>query len=154
MNQYPTTVYINKLYKKYLPVYGGKKKDGLFLLPLQTGSGKTHATAKVIVDIIKNHPKQKVIYVIHTKTNRDDIYNKIKDELQDDILLDKEVITLKSQEDIFRDFFLNLKFKNISMLEQIDEFDKLQKKFSILLKISVYDNLYDIYKEEDNNFKN
>ena len=48
--QYPTTDYIIELYKKYLPIYNGKKNKGLFLLPAQTGSGKTYATASIISD--------------------------------------------------------------------------------------------------------
>lgn len=128
---YPTTAYIKELYKKYLPIYDGEKQKGLFLLPLQTGSGKTHATAQIIADIILNYEDVNVVYIIHNKTNREDIKSKILDLAIDDYqkeLFNNEVFILESNEDRLRFFFEKNLDKNFKYINKFEEFKKLKKQ--------------------------
>ncbi|MFA7083200.1 MAG: DEAD/DEAH box helicase family protein [Arcobacteraceae bacterium] len=157
-NKYPTTEYIKELYKKYLPIYDGERKSGLFLLPAQTGSGKTHATAFVIADVLRNYKDKNIIYLINTKSNRSNIKEDILklsiDELEKEAF-NNDILELKSNEDNLFDFFTNEAFKELRHLNEIDEYIALKKKITSLQEIKKTNvEIYEIYKKEDTDLKN
>ena len=68
ISSYPTTDYIEEILERYIPPFTDKK-NGLFLLPAQTGSGKNHAVANTIIKILKEHPDKKINYLIGSREN-------------------------------------------------------------------------------------
>lgn len=159
IDKFASSNYIYQLYKKYLPCYLGAKDKGLFLLPTQTGSGKTHATSKIIADIIKNNKDIKIIYLINNKDEREELYKEVLEHYQglnseDEELFTEDIYMLESNEDnLFRAFSEN---NNFNYLLKLKEFKKLKRKIELLsyLKKKNEENLYSSYKEEDTALKN
>lgn len=153
--QYPTTAYIYSLFKKYLPIYNGTIDKGLFLLPAQTGSGKTHATIEIIVDILKNYKDKNVIYLINTKKNREEVFHDLSEKIMDicpEFIND--LYMLESNSDHFRKFFENYKNIDFIYLESLNEFKALKKKMFTILKFDLSEEeFYNLYKTEDLNLR-
>lgn len=156
LNKHASSDYIYKLYRKYLPSFSGASHKGLFLLPPQTGSGKTYATAKIIKDLILENEEINVIYLINNKDEREEVYNQILELGENDATMENfssSIYMLESNEDnLFKAFNQRNDFLYLSRLK---EFAQLKRKITLLsyLKRKNEDNLYTSYKDEDTNLK-
>ena len=130
---YPTTDYIEEILEKYIPPFNDKK-TGLFLLPAQTGSGKTHAIANTILKILREYPEKKVHYVIGSRANRNEMYKLLTEGLKDSKELQDEIILLKSNTDHLIDFFSKNKQYSFRCLEHLKSFKEFKKKIDICVK--------------------
>ncbi|WP_457745483.1 hypothetical protein [Sulfurimonas sp.] len=131
--KYPTTEYAKKLLYKYIP-QNKRDKKGLFLLPLQTGSGKTHATIEYIKENIEKGNKTPIIYTVNTKHNLQDSYNKLIDILSDE---DKnKVFMLKRNVESIVDAFINnaQEIQTFKILSTFKEFKSLQDSIELIKK--------------------
>lgn len=130
---YPTTEYIKTLLNKYIP-QNKKDKKGLFLLPLQTGSGKTHATVEYMKEHLQQNKKGLVIYAVHTLHNVKDAYTKLIESITDE---DKtRVIFLKNNYDAIVDALIeNDKSAEVfKILPRHSEFQSLKSYIDIIKK--------------------
>lgn len=144
-NRYPTTALIKKYLEKYIPTSKANRR-GLFLLPLQTGSGKTHATIQYMQNHILSNEKFPIIYVVNTIENVKDTYEKLIATLCEE---DKQkVLFLQNNADSIIEIFRSNdnKIDNFKYLLKYKEFDILKQHIKIFLK----------YKEADirNSYKN
>jgi len=157
--QYPTTDYIEKIVEKYIPPFNNSR-NGLFLLPAQTGSGKTHAIAKVISKILRKHPDKLVHYIIASIENRDEMYKLLMENLKQEKGLQDEVIVIKSNIDSLIDFFSKnnkFNFEVIGLMSSFKEFEKKMKVYLAINKKNDFiknDELKSILTQEETNLKN
>ena len=130
---YLTTKQIKEFLYKYIPEKKDEKK-GLFLLPSQTGSGKTYATIQYMSEKISDNSKDIMIYAVHTKHNVKDAYEKLINNL-DEKKQDK-VILLKNNYEAILDAFVdnNSKLNELKYLPSIEEFIALKSSVEIVLK--------------------
>ncbi|WP_434581517.1 hypothetical protein MLC52_05195 [Sulfurimonas sp. NW15] len=132
-NKYPTTEYAKSLLYKYIP-QNKSDKHGLFLFPLQTGSGKTHATIQYMKESLEKESNTTVIYTVNTKHNLQDSYNKLVKILNDE---DKpKVIMLKNNFESIVDAFIEhpQKIKDFRILPNFKEFNSLQDSIELIKK--------------------
>jgi len=130
-NKYPTTAYAKELLYSYIPKNKADRK-GLFLFPLQTGSGKTHATIEYIKENIEQGTKIPLIYTVNTKHNLQDSYNNLVDILSDE---DKnKVILLKNNFESIVDAFINNteEIQSFKTLPTLKEFITLQNSIELI----------------------
>jgi len=133
VEKYLTTKQIKGFLYKYIPKNKEEKK-GLFLLPSQTGSGKTHATIQYISERISDSSKDIIIYVVHTKHNVKEAYDKLIENL-DERQQDK-VILLKNNYEAILDAFVNNAsvLNELKYLPEIEEYKALKSSVEIVLK--------------------
>ena len=131
-SRYPTTELIKEFLYRYIPQTKENKK-GLFLLPSQTGSGKTHATVQYMADKICNDSKEIMIYIVNTKHNVEETYHKLLDCL--DEKNQKKVIFLKNNYDTILESFEKHadKINNFKYISQIEEFKTLKQSVEAIL---------------------
>ena len=135
IKKYPTTEYAKELLYIYIPKNKVDRK-GLFLFPLQTGSGKTHATIEYIKENIEKGNKTPIIYTINTKDNLQDSYNKLVDMLSDE---DKnKVILLKNNFESIVDTFIDNSeaIQSFQFLSTLPEFKALKNSIELIKKTS------------------
>jgi len=130
--EYPTTELIKEFLNKYIPQNKNNKK-GLFLLPSQTGSGKTHATVQYMADKIVSNSKEIMIYVVHTKHNVEETYNKLLNCLDKESC--KKVILIKNTyTSILESFEKQMdKIEEFKYLSHIEEFKTLKQSIELAL---------------------
>jgi len=130
---YPTTEQVKKFLYKYVP---NNKQDrkGLFLLPAQTGSGKTHATIQYMAEKIKSGSKENMIYIVNIIKSVKETYHKLLDEL-DTTEEQSKVLWLKSNHESVFDFFKNnTNIDDFTHLNRFNEFKKLKESVLFAIK--------------------
>lgn len=89
-----------------------KKENGLCLIDMPTGSGKTFLTRKIIGGYVRGEVLQDVktiIYLTPQKKNIDDIYNSLKEEFSDNLsLFDSNVLRIYANYESVLDKFLDV----------------------------------------------
>ena len=134
--KYPTTAYAKELFYRHIPKNKADRK-GLYLFPLQTGSGKTHAAIEYIKESIERGSKTSIIYTVNTKHNLQDSYKKLVDILSDE---DKsKVILLKNNFESIVDAFINnaAEIQSFKILSTFKEFKTLQDSVELIKRTPV-----------------
>ena len=133
VEKYLTTKQIKGFLYKYIPKNKEEKK-GLFLLPLQTGSGKTHATVQYMSERINDDFEGTIVYAVNTRSNVKETYNKLLAYL--DEKHHNEVLLLKKDYDAILDAFTknNSKIKKLKYLPELEEFKELKNSIEIVLE--------------------
>lgn len=104
MEKFSSSKYIKHLYNKYL----NKASSGLFLMPAQTGAGKTYATLEWIKEKIGDPSfTGKILYITEIKAQVEEAYNLLTRDLA--ISEVENVIQLKSKQDTIIEYCLNEK---------------------------------------------
>ena len=153
---YPTTELIRSYYKKYIPE-AKKDRTGLFLLPSQTGSGKTHATVEHIAKSIKTGREDRYIYIVNTKANLEDTYKKLLERLPED--KHHQVLFLKNNSDYLIDTFRTIISSNhqFQYLDELESYTKLKKTVETVLNNKLYNNdefIQETIRAHSNHLKN
>lgn len=147
--EFITTEYNLKLINKY-----AKNIDtGLFLLPSPTGSGKTHAIIKFIIENLERG--QKIVYAVPNHTNLDDFETKLYLEL-DSKQRDK-IFKLRNTTSQLENWYENKSNQNYTLLSEYEDFKNIKKTLEILnaLKkdVSVKGNYKDLIEEQKNKIR-
>lgn len=137
MQKYLTTEKIIEFLFKYLPE-AGEKTLGLFVLPTQTGSGKTHATSQFMVHRGKRGGKS--VYIVNTRANLIDTYRKTMDYAQNSNL---KILLLESAGRHVVKYFKENK-KAPEKIGGLEEFHQLRRAIQIVLTAAK--------KEDDSEF--
>lgn len=114
--------------------FAESKENGLCLIDMPTGTGKTYQTKELIKKIIKGEQLNKidlVIYLTPLRKNIDDIYNDLKKDFDDELeLFDNNVLRIYSNYECVLDNLLDVE-KNIPLsLKRKESFKNLKNKIS------------------------
>lgn len=71
--------------------------NGLMILPMPTGSGKTYSVRKYISELMERYPKRKIFFISSQKKNIDDPYKELLEDLPDEFK--QRVYRIKSNAD-------------------------------------------------------
>lgn len=117
-----------------------QKKNGLCLIDMPTGTGKTHLTAEIIEKYIKGEALQgisTIIYLTPQKKNIDDIFNKIKARFSTDPeLFEKNALRIPANYENVLDKFLRI-YESISpSLRSKDACKELKKQIELYKQLS------------------
>lgn len=132
ITKYPTTEYIKSLLYKYIPKNKTNRK-GLLLLPMQTGSGKTHATVEYIKEHVEKDSKNIMIYAVNTVHNLQETHKNLLKNL--DTEYHHKVLFLKNNYDALLDAFKQhqKEIDNFTYLCKIKEFQNLKEHIQTAL---------------------
>lgn len=118
--------------------------NGMLLIDMPTGTGKTYETRKIIEEYLKKNILQEVpliIYVTPLKKNIDDIYNELKDDFKDDdIIFNENVLRIHANYECVLDLLLKKENEISSDIKQMPSYKNLKSKI----------NIYNFYKEKNN----
>ena len=142
-SSYPTTYYIEEILERYIPPFADRK-NGLFLLPTQTGSGKTHAVANTIIKILKEHPGKKIHYLIGSRENRNEMYNLLMKNLEGDDALKDEVVLLKSNADHLIAFFSKYKNPHFQIIGRLKNYKDFKSSMEACVKLKDRETSYNV----------
>ena len=129
--------------------------NGLFLIDMPTGAGKTYEVIHYIKELMEKYPDKKIFFVTTLKKNLDDPYN--------DLL---EILSEKQKEKVFRikpniDFvkenydLVKDKIRKNGKVWKSDEFKQLKEKYEIvdLLKKYKKETQSKDFEEAERNFR-
>lgn len=112
--------------------FAESKENGLCLIDMPTGTGKTYQTRLIIESFLRGEALENLellIYVTPLKKNIDDIYNQLQDSLKDKPeLFDENVLRLYSNYECVLDNFLNVENQIQPSLKKKDSFKLLKNK--------------------------
>jgi len=129
---YQTTEYIKTLLDKYIP-RDKKDRKGLFLLPLQTGSGKTHATIQYMKEHLQQNKKGSIVYAVNVLHNVQNTYTKLVGSITDEDR--KRVIFLKNNYDGIIDALIQ-NDNNVEIFKSLSHYSEFQalKSYANIIK--------------------
>ena len=104
--------------------YNKMDGNGLLLLPMPTGSGKTYTVHEFISQVIEEGKKDKIIFV--TSLNKNINPNELKKHFKDPSIFDEKVLWIKALSDCVMDNFLSATQNVNTGFENFDEFKKLK----------------------------
>lgn len=108
-------------------------ENGLCLIDMPTGTGKTYQTKELIKKIIKGEELQDielVIYLTPLRKNIDDIYNELRKDFEDDLeFFDNNVLRIYSNYECVLDNLLNLENQIPVALKEKKASNNLKTKF-------------------------
>lgn len=115
-----------------------ERENGLCLIDMPTGTGKTYQTRKFIKNFLKEKKHKDVdcdliIYLTPLRKNVDDIYNELKDDFKDDLeLFENNALRIYSNYECVLENFLNEDIQNkiSSELKRKESFKQLRDKIS------------------------
>lgn len=129
--------------------------NGLFLIDMPTGAGKTYEVIHYIKELMEKYPDKKIFFVTTLKKNLDDPYNDLLD-----ILLEeqrKKVFRIKPNIDFVKENFDSIRddVKKNDKVWKSDEFKKLEEKYEIveLLKERHKESQFNEFQEAERNFR-
>ena len=112
--------------------FAESKENGLCLVDMPTGTGKTYQTRLFIEKFIRGEFLQEtelLIYATPLKKNIDDIYNDLQKSFEDDPeLFEKNVLRLYSNYECVLEKFSDVENKIQSSLKKRDSFKQLRNK--------------------------
>lgn len=102
--------------------------NGLMILPMPTGSGKTYSVRNYIKELMERYPERKIFFISSQKKNIDDPYNELLEILPEH--LKKRVCRVKSNAEAL----IDAKDKNIEFPKEIQKCDEYNKVVDCLFK--------------------
>ena len=106
--------------------------NGLFLIDMPTGAGKTYEVIHYIKELMEKYPDKKIFFVTTLKKNLDAPYDDLIDILSED--QKKKVFRIKSIIDFVKENFDSIK-DDVKINESVwksDEFKNLKEKYEIV----------------------
>ena len=106
--------------------------NGLFLIDMPTGAGKTYEVIHYIKELMEKYPDKKIFFVTTLKKNLDDPYNDLLDILSEEQR--KKVFRIKPNIDFVKENFDSIKddVKKNDKVWKSDEFKQLKEKYEIV----------------------
>lgn len=129
--------------------------NGLLLIDMPTGAGKTFAVIHYIKELMNNYPDKKIFFVTTLKKNLDAPYNDLLEILSEE--QKKKVFRIKPNIDFVKDNFNSVKdkVKKNDEIWKSEEFRNLKDKYEIaeLLKKSKKDTQFTDFKDAELEFR-
>ncbi|MFA6824209.1 MAG: hypothetical protein WCR38_01230 [Bacteroidales bacterium] len=125
--------------------FAKSKENGLCLIDMPTGTGKTYQTRELIKKIIKGeqlNDVELVIYLTPLRKNIDDIYNELRKDFENDLeLFDNSVLRIYSNYECVLDNLLNLENQIPITLKRKESYKQLKNKISVYKELESNDKL-------------
>lgn len=114
--------------------------NGLMLLDMPTGMGKTYNVVQFIKDYLRNNPTRNIFFVTTLKKNLDDPFGKLQEEFKNDPILSDKMIRLVSNKDYVKENFSKVKndISKIYEIKKSEEFKALSSMIDANLPADVY----------------
>ena len=129
--------------------------NGLFLIDMPTGAGKTYEVIHYIKELMEKYPDKKIFFVTTLKKNLDDPYDDLFKILSEE--QKKKVFRIKPNIDFMKDNFDSVKdeIKKNSEIWKSEEFKNLKDKYEIadFLKKSKKDSQFTDFKDAELEFR-
>lgn len=129
--------------------------NGLFLIDMPTGAGKTYTVINYIKELMIKYPERKIFFVTTLKKNLDDPYEELLEILSEE--QKKKVFRVKPNIDFVKEFFDSVKdeIKKNNIIWKSEEFKKLKDNYEIadLLKKSKKDSNFTEFKDAEYEFR-
>ncbi len=111
--------------------FAKSKENGLCLIDMPTGTGKTYQTRCLIKKYIEGKELTNIpliIYLTPLKKNVDEIYNELRNDFENKELFDNNVLRLRSYSDCVLDKFLDVRNQIPQSLQRKESFRNLEAK--------------------------
>lgn len=129
----------NKFMRDAVRRFAESKEHGLCLVDMPTGTGKTYQTRKIIEQYLRGEvltDLKLLIYVTPLKKNIDDIYNELKDSLNDNPeLFDKNVLRLYSNYECVLENFFDVENKIQASLKKKESFKGMRNMIATIKQL-------------------
>ena len=129
--------------------------NGLLLIDMPTGAGKTYEVIHYIKELMENFPEKKIFFVTTLKKNLDAPYNDLLEILSEE--QKKKVFRIKPNIDFLKENFESVKdeVKKNDRVWKSDEFKELKEKYEIvkLLEKSNKANQFNEIQEAESKFR-
>ena len=129
--------------------------NGLLLIDMPTGAGKTFAVIHYIKELMNNYPDKKIFFVTTLKKNLDDPYNDLLDILSEEQR--KKVFRIKPNIDFVKENFDSIKddVKKNDKVWKSDEFKQLEEKYGIVDFLKKYkkESQFKEFEDAERNFR-
>lgn len=129
--------------------------NGLFLIDMPTGAGKTYEVVHYIKELMEKFPEKKIFFVTTLKKNLDAPYNDLLEILSEE--QKKKVFRIKSNIDFVKENFDSIKndVKGNDKVWKSDEFKQLKEKYEIVdfLKKCKKETQFKEFEDAERNFR-
>lgn len=129
--------------------------NGLFLIDMPTGAGKTYEVIHYIKELMEKYPDKKIFFVTTLKKNLDDPYNDLINILSEE--QKKKVFRIKPNIDFVKENFNSIKndVKKNEKVWKSNEFKQLEEKYEIvdILKERKKETKFNEFQEAEYNFR-
>lgn len=129
--------------------------NGLFLIDMPTGAGKTYVVIHYIKELMEKYPDKKIFFVTTLKKNLDAPYNDLLEILSEE--QQRKVFRIKPNIDFVKENFDSVKddVKKNDKVWKSDEFKQLEEKYGIVDFLKKYkkETQFKEFEEAERNFR-